>query len=684
MNDVNTTPESLHPLSQQLSKERKSAVDKRRNAGLDDIWDKARRQYKGVDENEGSTEGLTTLDGPVTLTGFNNQGGSNQSKVFDNITRTYTETGVSKVTDILLPTGKHPWDLKHTPVTESQLITEALEQNPELGQYMNPALAKKLQGSAEQTTEAAKQYIKDYLDECDFLGEIRETISQSGITGTGVLKGPIPKRRELSQEVEEFVESLPEEADIAYQLKYAPISKSIPVENLFPDPLCGTDIQNGAFTWERIPEVSKRMLESYAEQEAYFPEAIKECVKEGPKDHEGKSKNLNSPFEIWIRIGKIQQKQSPYHNQFVVVEMCNNRIIKVAQYPLEKETFPYDLLLWEPRDDSWAGIGVPERIETPQRGLNSSLRAIHDNMKWSVGFQFLFQEGIIEPYEGNDYNPTPYKKWRVIKDAFSSSVDPKEAMGVIEFPNYTQQLMPMATYWLQRAEQTANLPLVLQGQPSSESVGVTQAMQSNATTNLRKIVKSTDDKVLTPHINRYYEWSQIYGPESIKGDAKVIALGSSVLIVKELQQQILMQLLDKSLIRQFNLSPQRIMQAVLEGNQLEYEKLMLTEEERQELAQLEQQPEPPVQVAQIEAEWRKHDTDIDAMLKKMELALEAEKNQLNYEAAINKTEMDSLAKLATAPEPPVPPQGKPEEPKVPKEEPPDLDVETALKVMGLG
>jgi hypothetical protein len=138
---------------------------------------------------------------------------------------------------------------------------------------------------------------------------------------------------------------------------------------------------------------------------------------------------------------------------------------------------------------------------------------------------------------------------------------------------------------------------------------VTQHLENNATTNLRQIVKACDDEVFIPHIQRYYQWVQQYGPETAKADAEVIALGSSTLIVRELQQQVLLQLLDRSLQPDFKLSPERIMQAILEGNQFDVEQLRLSPEEEQKLQEAMAQPDPSVQVAQIQAEVKKYDVD---------------------------------------------------------------------------
>jgi hypothetical protein len=48
-------------------------------------------------------------------------------------------------------------------------------------------------------------------------------------------------------------------------------------------------------------------------------------------------------------------------------------------------------------------------METPQRGLIASVRALMDNMGYSVGPQVLEMDGLIEPIDGEDTKLRPYK-----------------------------------------------------------------------------------------------------------------------------------------------------------------------------------------------------------------------------------------------------------------------------------
>ena len=719
---------SIESLTKTLCDERSRAINGRKRDGLDAIWANARMQYKGVDELNAPArmEKGETLNS--SLTPFRGQIDSERSTVFVNITRPYTNAGTARVADILLPTGKMPWELRPTPVSDLQTVQNVLMNYPDILQQVSmalPEVAQKMeaQGEAAQAAlDEAYNIIKDWLKESDWAGVVRRQLIEAGKVGTGIIKGPFPRERRVSKDVQDVLKLLASTVDEARSemllgelqtmLFYTPQIECIKVENCYPDPECGTDVQNGKFFYEKVPEVTRRQLRDYKDDPNYIGPAIDKCLEEGPQRETGNNKALseNAPFALWVRTGLIEGKDENgkvQHYGFGTVTLCNDRIIKVSEYPLETERFPYHLLCWEERDNSWAGIGIPEQIETPQRGLNASVRALMDNMGYSVGPQVLEVDGVIEPVEGEDWKMRPYKRWKVRSGlpGVDAMAEAKNAMVFLEFPNYLNEIMPVIQYWLKMAEDTTGLSLLLQGQAVTDAVGVSQQLMNNSTTNLRLIVKEWDDKVCRPLLTAFYEWVQLYGPPTARGDAVIEPLGSTTLIVKELQQQALLQISQQVLQPVYGLSPSKWMGAYLEGFQLDAEKLALTEEERERLEKAEQQPDPKIQVAQIEAQAEVYKADLKKETDQLKLALEAQFKDLSLQQAQAAAELESQTKLAQqglkgeqdlAKETmkPVPQGAKRPEPQTleqmevdPQEMeqagPPPTDVEAALNTLGL-
>lgn len=697
---------SLECLIATLCDERKRAIAGRKE--LDRIWQSARNQYKGVDALNRTTteyEKGETLNSSVTSLreGLDND----RSTVLVNITRPYTNAGTARVADILLPTGKMPWALKATPVSDLQTALGILKKYPNIMQQIPvflPDIAKKIQdeNSAAAAIQVAETIIKDWLKESGWAGVVRRQLVESGIVGTGIIKGPFPKERRLSSDTTKILEFIPTSTDeftanmllkeLETMLFYTPQIECIKVENCYPDPDCGTDIQNGKFFFEKIPEVTKRQLQDMAKDPNYFADAIKLALDEGPQDESfNKRKESKKPYSLWIRTGVIEWKDKDEENSlgFGVITMLNDRIIKIAPFPLETEKFPYHLVCWEPRDNSWAGIGIPEQMETPQRGLTASVRALMDNMGYSVGPQVLEMDGLIEPIDGEDTKLRPYKRWRVKSGlpGIDAMTEAKNAMAFLEFPNYLNDIMPVIQYWLKMAEDTTGLSLLLQGQAVTDAVGVSQQLMNNSTTNLRLIVKEWDDKTCKPLLENFYEWVQLYGPEEAQGDAVVEPLGSTTLIVKELQQQALLQIAQQVLQPVYGISPRKWMQVYLEGFQIDIESLALTDEERQRLEAAEQQPDPKVIVAQIEAQAEVYKADLKKEVDNLKLALEAQFKRLSLEQAQAEVRIKSDTALA---EKDMDVHQKrledltSDKPKSPaKAFEPEIDVKSALNVLGL-
>jgi len=402
--------EELEQLAGILIDERDKAAKAPSRRKLETVWAKARRQYQTGSAVESDTAGRqleksTSLDGP--LTAYKEEDVRQGSTVSVNITRPYTNAGTAQIANILLPTGRLPFKLDLTAVSDLEALRGVIGNYPQLAamlETLSPTIAQKLstpEDEAQAALEIASKLIRDWLEETKWAGTVRTQLIESGQVGTGVLKGPFPKARRVTAEVNELLDKLPTafdqpelgqllQSELRTLLAYAPATESVKVENCYPDADCGSDPQNGKFFYERVPEVTKRQLREYQKEESYNAAQIEACCLEGPLIYgEPKSKD-KGPFELWIRTGQLEytpntgQQGEKQSYGFQVTILCNKRIIKSEKFWLDNTKFPYWFLNWEPREGSWAGIGIPEQIETPQRGLNSSVRALMDNMAHGV------------------------------------------------------------------------------------------------------------------------------------------------------------------------------------------------------------------------------------------------------------------------------------------------------------
>jgi len=692
----------LKTISEKLAKERDGIIRARKESKLEEIWQKAREQYQGIDDKNKVGGGkATTLDGPV-LTSMGSRGEEDRSTVFVNITRPYTNAGTARVADILLPTGgKRNWDLKPTPVSDVALLAAILQEYPGLQQALPEPMQARLaqtEDEREAAIKIARKIIEDWLTETKWHSETRNQITEAGKVGTGVLKGPFAKKRKVNPELEQFIAFVPSvvqdpieakllQDQLKTRLLYQPAVECIPVENCYPDmPSCGNDIQNGRFFWEEVPSVSRSTLQEDLADETYFASQIQACLEEGPQPNKAKGETVDKKkksFTRWRRTGELDitelltDEEKSSRVVWVELELINDRIVKISAPPLDTKRFPYNILLWEARQDSWAGIGIAEQIETPQRGLNASVRAGNDNMGWSVGFQLILGKGL-EALDGNPTSIHAYKIWRDATESLAAITgterNPKDALATIEFPNHLEKILPWINFWLQMAESTTGLSLLMQGQKATDSVGVSQMLMNSSTTNLRMFVKHWDDDNCSPIIQGFYEWVQLYGPDAAKSDAVAAALGSSTLITRELQQQALIQLLDRTVQPVYGKSPKKTMDMFLESMQFEPRQLDLDAEEQQQLEAASKEPDPKVTVEQLRSDTDKFiaglkdNTDrlkimLDAQMKgeSLEQAAESVATQVEGNIALEAVKQDGEREKEelNPPKEPAPPEGEP-------------------------
>lgn len=665
----------LAAVGETISKLRDDAVKGRSTSGIEQEWLEDEEHYEGIDDanrSEMPQKALTT-SGPVRLSsGGETTKKGKRSTIFLNITRPYVDAASARVSDMLLPTDDRNWAIRPTPMPDLILASkdetpiqdangqpvmrqakpeempqqEAQQPNflqrmgigkqPEQMPQQVPVKVKDLALEAiEQATKAsdkAQRRMDDWLQECRYHAEVRLVIEDSARVGTGVLKGPFPiktRRKAITREMGKVGLIIKEDI--------APTSKRISIWNFYPDPACGDNIHNGKYVFE-YDELTARKLADLKGVDGYIPEAIDECLTEGPKSlstgmtakQEGYQVNEKSRFGVWYFHGYLDREELEAAGcecpeggpeQYpAIVTLVNDKVIKASMSPLDSGEFPYDVMVWQQRAGSWAGIGVSRQMRTCQRGVNASARNLMDNAGLSAGPQVVIDRAKVVPADGS-WELTPRKIWWTAESA--EITDARHAFQVVNISSLQQELMAILQLFMKLAEDVTGLPMLIQGQQGKapDTVGGMTMLNNNATSVLRRITRTFDDRVTEPHIGRYYEWLLMYGEDdSEKGDFAIDARGSSALIERDQQSQAMVQLLGASLNPAYGVDPELVMQETLKSWRLDPKRLEYTEEKKQEMAQRQPPPAPQVQAAQLREEGQTARTQ-------MELEAEAAENE---------------------------------------------------------
>lgn len=610
-----------------LASKRLAAVNARRASGIEEIWREDEEHYEGVDAaNRNESVTIKPRDPSGTSSGAVSDttpvgGGSN---IFLNITRSYVDFSCGRAADMLLPTDEQNWDLTSTPMPD---VIAAFGDERPMTVPGTPftTVAQAAKAMVQDTTakvDKAKKRIEDWFVESQYSAEQRKVLLDAAKVGVGILKGPFPVKK-----VSRAVSKDPKTGQLSIQIqnKTAPVSKRISYWNFFPSDDCSDDIHKGSGTWERdrITARELRDLKGTNDTEGkpmYIESAIQSCLEEGPqRKFEGDtsySAKDSEVFDVWyfhgiagaedLRAAGIESEKGDVVP--VMVTMVNDRVIKAALSTLDSGEFPYDVMVWQPREGYWAGIGISRQVRAAQRMLNGGVRNLMDNAGIGGGPMFIFKEGELTPAEaGADYSLAPRKFWKLKKDSMIDDV--RKAFAAVEIPMITDELMAIIQFAMKIAEDVTGMPMLMQGQQgrASETVGGMQMLTNNSNTPMRAIAKQYDDRITTPHLHRYYEWLLMYGPEEDeKGEFVIAARGSSALFERDAQNQAILQMAPIVENPAYNIDPEKWFVQFLQAQRLDPKRFQYTAEQRAQREEAMKNSPPPmdprIEAARITAE----------------------------------------------------------------------------------
>ena len=567
-----------------LLAKRKEAQTGRTGSGIEQEWIEDEEYYQGIDDaNRAYAATSRSYMRQWANSDITRKKEPGRSVVFLNITAPYVDASSARVADILLPTDDRAWELKPTPITSQMRQAFAM-------QGADDAAIEQMVEEAKAAALEMQNEIDDCLVESNWHGEVRQVIEDAARTGSGVLKGPYPKKKTVKM----YRQGMSGMREMVTATDISPATKRIDHWNFWPDPSCGESVQNGSYTWER-EYASARQVRDMVDMPGYDRDAILAALKEGPsKTAVGDSLNYqkhDDQFELWIFHGTVDaddlakagvesEDETPQASAMAVI--LNDRLVKVALNVLEGGEFPYDILAWQRRPGMPWGTGVARKIRTVQRILNGGVRAMMDNAGLSAGVQIVLGNGVT-PADG-DYSVSGRKLWRADPDV----EDVRKAFHAFVPPSVQAQLMAIVQWAMKVAEDATGMPAMLQGirGDAPDTLGGMQMQQNNSSSTLRRIAKRMDDYVTEPHITRYYDWMMQHSErEDIKGDYQIDVRASSALVERDAQQQFMLGLTQLVADPQYDISPKRLLNELLKGQRIDPKRVQYTEEERAEMAQ---------------------------------------------------------------------------------------------------
>jgi len=518
---------------------------------------------------------------------------STKSRAFVKITRKKSNSWEARLSALLFPTDEENWDITPTPVPSlHDTAKEALEQAEQMVEQANQApteagaqvaaagaqVALDVAGKARQELaeaqkrgEAMRREMQDQLVECEYAAECRLAIRDSVRLGTGIVKGPLAGDNQRGSWIK-----IEDEYVYQREVDPAPIYKWVDPWSYFPD-MSAIRPKDREFEFERHLWSAKD-LRQLAKERGFSKTAVREIIAERTMGQVLNDSSMNylvnlraitgatdvikDRFVGWEYHGPltnedvatvlralnredealaVEEEDDPLNEVKVICYLCEGKILKLAPcYPLDSGESLYSLFTFEEAEGSIFGYGIPEIMSDSQKSMNGAWRMALDNAALSVGPQIFIDRDVIEP-ANRSWTLTPRKVWYKKKGAGLAGSNVLETKAI---ENNVAEIMNLVEVSRRFIDDETALPVQAEGELTDNpniTATATNFMSMASNITFRRVVKNFDDGITTPSIRRLYDWNMQHNSrDDIKGDMKVDARGSSSLLQRELQAQMLL------------------------------------------------------------------------------------------------------------------------------------------------
>ncbi len=485
-----------------------------------------------------------------------------RSKTFVGITRMKVMSGFSRLVDIFFPaSGKRHWEVGPTPEPTNFGEEEVVEQPQITNGIPDAPQVEEEETEEDISAKGMSKKINDQLVESDYDLILLEGILECVILGSGCLKtGSIKIEKEFT-----WVNTA-DQGWLFQPIEDQAIKPQIEgpsVFEIYPDPNAAS-IKSAVGCFQRHV-LNKHEFRQMKKLGGFKPDMIDDYLQKNPNGnhndlcHEIERKKLafqtqmedsNLRYDVleywgWVdgldlrEVGVDIAEDNLNKEYMANVWLVGSTVIKAVLDPSIQASLPFFLFPYEKVPKKIFGKGVPEICSDSQEILNAAARRLLDDVailgpqieinvdeidsasQYAVGDIFPFK---VHPRSGGD-NATPLMR---VHNLNSVSKELTEIIGI--FRNFIDEEL--------------NLP-TLGADTDTETAEATRAQQSNANIINRSIVKNIDKYAIDPFITKLYmffmQWSD---DESIKGDMKVDAKGSSTLVKAEAMTTQLINLLN--------------------------------------------------------------------------------------------------------------------------------------------
>ena len=523
---------------------------------------------------------------------------SERSKVFVRITKTKVLAAFGQIIDILFANKKFPLVVEPTPVPEGiaefahmqtpldqmqedpygfagdgrELAPGALQAKPtghflgglerEMGNLpLAPGPAKMGEPQISPAQKAAlrmEKTIHDQLTDTNAVNVMRNSVFESCLLGTGIVKGPFNFYKRVHKWEREDDGSR----------SYNPYEKTVPriemvsVWDFHPDP-SATNIDDCEYVIQRH-RMNRQQLRALIKRPYFDAMAIEECLAKGPnyedkyyedtiREDETEPYYQGNRYEVLEYWGVLDSKMageaglpeademSEFDELQVNIWVCGTMVLRCVLNPFTPARIPFQVFPYEVNPYQLWGVGVAENMEDAQKLMNGHVRMAIDNLALAGNLVFDVDEASLVP--GQNMDIFPGKIFRRQSGVTGT------AINGLKFPNTAGENIQMYEISRRLADEETGIPSIMHGQTGVSGTGRTAAglsmLMGSAGLSMKTVIKNIDDMLLKPLGEAYFQWNMQFNEEAedIIGDLEIKPRGVAAVMQKEVRTQRLTSLL---------------------------------------------------------------------------------------------------------------------------------------------
>ena len=435
---------------------------------------------------------------------------------------------------------------------EDAPVEKELEEQGKLKEGLSPNPQAPEVSPAQKAARRMEQLIHDQIEESNGASEIRNSLFEAALFGTGIVKGPFNFNKTLHRwsQTEDGTRG------------YSPIDVRVPrlefvsIWDFFPDPNA-TSIAECEYIFHRH-RMNRTQLRGLMKMPYFDREMIRDCLRMGPnyveKDYEHELKDDSrgdeygaSQFDVLEYWGVMDAEYCRQIGMDIPEEIddldevqvnawaCNGLLLRAVVNPFTPFRLPYHAFSYEKNPYSFFGIGVAENMDDSQKIMNGHARMAIDNLALSGSLVFDVDESALSG--GQSMEIYPGKVFR------RQAGVPGTAINGLKFPNTSTENMMMFDKFRQLADEQTGIPSYSHGMTGVQSMTRTASGMSMllgaASLNIKTVIKNLDDFLLKPLGEAYFQWNMQFleSKLNVEGDLEVRATGTNSLMQKEVRSQ---------------------------------------------------------------------------------------------------------------------------------------------------